>query len=105
MPSIVNEVQVEGTFPDGTKLLTVHSPISSLDGDLALALHGSFLPIPPLSLFGDNPPEEVPGEFRVVGEGIELNKGRDLIEIAVVNTGDRPIQVGGSLALLSLPSP
>ena len=39
--SMLHEVQVEGTFPDGTKLLTVHSPISALDGDLSLALHGS----------------------------------------------------------------
>ena len=27
VPEIVNEVQVEATFPDGTKLVTVHDPI------------------------------------------------------------------------------
>lgn len=27
VPSMVAEVQVEGTFPDGTKLVTVHEPI------------------------------------------------------------------------------
>ena len=27
VPNIINEVQVEGTFPDGTKLVTVHNPI------------------------------------------------------------------------------
>jgi len=27
IPSMVAEVQVEGTFPDGTKLVTVHAPI------------------------------------------------------------------------------
>jgi urease gamma subunit len=27
VPEMVNEVQVEGTFPDGTKLVTVHHPI------------------------------------------------------------------------------
>jgi len=27
VPEMVNEVQVEGTFPDGTKLVTVHRPI------------------------------------------------------------------------------
>ncbi|GJZ04939.1 urease isoform X1 [Tanacetum coccineum] len=36
--------QVEGTFPDGTKLITIHDPISSENGNLDLALHGSFLP-------------------------------------------------------------
>lgn len=37
-------LQVEGTFKDGTKLVTIHNPFSRQDGDLALALHGSFLP-------------------------------------------------------------
>jgi urease gamma subunit len=27
VPEIVHEVQVEATFPDGTKLVTVHEPI------------------------------------------------------------------------------
>ena len=44
VPELLDVVQVEGTFPDGTKLVTVHHPISREDGDLALALHGSFLP-------------------------------------------------------------
>jgi urease subunit gamma len=28
IPEMVHEVQVEATFPDGTKLVTVHSPIA-----------------------------------------------------------------------------
>ena len=27
VPEMVHEVQVEATFPDGTKLVTVHNPI------------------------------------------------------------------------------
>ena len=27
VPEMVDEVQVEGTFPDGTKLVTIHQPI------------------------------------------------------------------------------
>jgi urease subunit gamma len=27
VPEIIHEVQVEATFPDGTKLVTVHAPI------------------------------------------------------------------------------
>ena len=27
VPEMIDEVQVEGTFPDGTKLVTVHQPI------------------------------------------------------------------------------
>src|SRR3954463_641862 len=46
VPDMVAEVQVEGTFPDGTKLVTVHHPVVLEDGDLNLALYGSFLPVP-----------------------------------------------------------
>src|SRR5207248_3041107 len=51
VPEMIIEVQVEGTFPDGTKLVTVHDPIAAEHGDLALALYGSFLPVPPLGKF------------------------------------------------------
>ena len=27
VPEMLDEVQVEGTFPDGTKLVTIHHPI------------------------------------------------------------------------------
>ena len=27
VPEMIKEIQVEGTFPDGTKLVTVHNPI------------------------------------------------------------------------------
>jgi urease subunit gamma len=27
VPEMIDEVQVEGTFPDGTKLVTIHHPI------------------------------------------------------------------------------
>ena len=40
---MIPEVQVEGTFPDGTKLVTVHTPICTERGDPALALYGSGL--------------------------------------------------------------
>jgi len=95
VPSMVGEVQVEGTFPDGTKLLTVHSPISAVDGDMELALRGSFLPVPDLAVFGDLPAESAaPGTVFPADGGVELNAGRRLIEVAVVNSADRPIQVG-----------
>jgi len=96
--SLIPEVQIECTFADGTKLLTVHSPIAALDGDMSLALKGSFLPEPELTTFGELPDDEdIPGEvFQATAHetGIELNAGRDLIELQVTNTGDRPIQVG-----------
>lgn len=51
----MTELQVEGTFPTGTYLVTVHNPVSSDDGDLEKALYGSFLPIPNRDAF---PPVE-----------------------------------------------
>jgi urease subunit beta len=36
----------------------------------------------------------IPGEIFLASEPIELNAGRRSIEIAVANSGDRPIQVG-----------
>ena len=27
VPEMIDDVQIEGTFPDGTKLVTIHSPI------------------------------------------------------------------------------
>jgi urease subunit beta len=35
-----------------------------------------------------------PGEIVVGPEPVELNPGRDRITLTVVNTGDRPVQVG-----------
>jgi urease subunit beta len=36
----------------------------------------------------------IPGEFIVAAGDIELNAGRESVELEVANTGDRPIQVG-----------
>lgn len=69
---MLDEVQVEATFPDGTKLVTVHNPIIWKDG-------------------GEN---MIPGEIITQEGEITINEGRPTIDIHVVNTGDRPIQVG-----------
>jgi urease subunit gamma/beta len=91
---LIAEVQVEGTFPDGTKLVTVHDPIVREDGDLALALYGSFLPVPSLELFARDRDAIAPGAFETTGDPIEINAGRRTIVLDVVHVGDRPIQVG-----------
>jgi urease beta subunit len=36
----------------------------------------------------------IPGELRTAPGTIELNQGREALELTVLNTGDRPIQVG-----------
>jgi urease subunit gamma/beta len=66
---MIPAVQVEATFPDGTKLVTVHAPIAAGAGIK-------------------------PGEVLVADGSHELNRGRTPIAIEVSNGGDRPIQVG-----------
>lgn len=66
---MIHDIQFEATFPDGTKLVTVHSPI------------------PP-----SGAPE--PGGY-IFDEGeIIINEGKETIELEVTNTADRPVQVG-----------
>lgn len=96
VPAMIGEVQVEGTFPDGTKLVTVHHPIAQEHGDLSLALHGSFLPVPDLAMF-TGPAVEAepdPGGYEIAEGEIELNAGRETVRLEVTNLGDRPVQVG-----------
>ncbi len=95
VPEMTAEVQVEGTFPDGTKLVTVHEPIALDEVDLGMALHGSFLPTPSPAAFArpQGPPVR-PGEVFVRPGTIEINAGRDTVDVVVTSTGDRPIQVG-----------
>lgn len=102
LPSVVStltEIQVEGTFPTGTYLVTVHHPVSSDDGDLEKALYGSFLPVPskdafPLPEASEYESTKMPGAVVPVKEGkIVLNEGRKRIELKVTSKGDRPIQV------------
>ena len=104
---LVHEVQVECTFPDGTKLVTVPSPIVLDDGELEQALYGSFLPVPskekfcsmevssdPLDKFGPGciwvPVDAESGK----NASVLLNPTKKPVLLSVTNTCDRPIQVG-----------
>lgn len=74
VPSMMPMLQVEATFPDGTKLVTVHDPIRP----------------------GRKPVEAVPvpGEIIAAEGDIEINAGRRKTALRARNTGDRPIQIG-----------
>ncbi|MFG1362930.1 urease subunit gamma [Xanthobacter versatilis] len=67
---MIHDIQVEATFPDGTKLVTVHHPIRGA------------------------PSETVPGELVPQEGDIHFNEGAERVRLTVSNTGDRPIQVG-----------
>ena len=69
------KLQVEGMFPDGAKMVTVHQPIRP----------------------GKAPPDKtdnIPGELIPADGEIELNRSRRRRTVRVKNTGDRPIQIG-----------
>ncbi len=91
---LVHEVQIEGTFPDGTKLVTIHDPIVAEQGDLELALYGSFLPMPSGRLKPAPTADVAPGEILCAPGDVVANDGRATTTLDVTNSGDRPIQVG-----------
>lgn len=68
--ALIPEIQVEATFPDGTKLVTLHDPIPVLPGSL------------------------VPGEVQGPDDAIEINAGRPVLTVRVEHHGDRPVQIG-----------
>ena len=68
--SMIDEIQVEATFPDGTKLVTVHHPIRGAEDKIK------------------------PGEVATEPGDILINEGRETVTLDVANSGDRPIQVG-----------
>ncbi|MCD6072230.1 MAG: Urease subunit alpha [Microvirga sp.] len=67
---MIHDVQVEATFPDGTKLVTVHHPVRGAAS------------------------QDVPGEVMAQDGEIVFNEGAERTVLTVANTGDRPIQVG-----------
>lgn len=77
MPGVADMMpilQVEATFPDGTKLVTVHDPIRP-----------GTQPIPA---------SVTPGEIIPAEGDIEINAGKKSVTLRARNTGDRPIQIG-----------
>lgn len=69
VPEMIHEIQLEATFPDGTKLVTVHNPIEP-NGKVT------------------------PGELLFDGDEHIINDGKRTVDINVTNTADRPVQVG-----------
>src|SRR6188508_1850688 len=97
VPDMIDEVQVEGTFPDGTKLVTVHHPVVAERGDMTLALYGSFLTRQKMAGGGGAEPVAIvgtPGRTETAAGDLVLNADREIAELVVENRGDRPIQVG-----------
>lgn len=72
---LIDTIQVEATFPDGTKLVTVHQPIRAAEG--ATSERGAR-----------------PGELILNDQPITINEGRETVTVQVKNVGDRPVQVG-----------
>lgn len=66
--SMLDMVQVEATFEDGTKLVSVHNPVSCK--------------------------KKQRERYIIKDEDIELNEDKNITSLEVENIGDRPIQIG-----------
>jgi len=77
--ALIGTVQVEGFFEDGQKLVTIHDPVRPGEHDAERAAETTV----------HTPGEVLPAEGDVV-----LNAGRQSCVLRVINTGDRPVQVG-----------
>lgn len=83
VPELIDVIQVEATFPDGTKLVSVHNPIRGDDSrQMSSAERKS------------RDAGSSPGEVILNSEPIIINEGRETRSLDVKNTGDRPVQVG-----------
>ena len=111
VPEMIHEVQVEATFPDGTKLVTVHEPDpvgkckrQNAEGKSQhtkarpfLFFLTSALPLSDFCLLHfDFLLCMIPGEVIVADPSVPLagNSGLETRRLAVANTGDRPVQIG-----------
>lgn len=77
VPGMLHDVQVEATFPDGRKLVTLHHPLG----------HGGS--------------HTAPGGIRTVEGTITINErpADARLALRIENTGDRPVQIGSHLHL------
>lgn len=66
--SMLDMVQVEATFEDGTKLVSVHNPVSCK--------------------------KKQRERYIIKDDDIELNEDKNITSLEVENIGDRPIQIG-----------
>jgi urease subunit gamma/beta len=70
---MIDNVQVEATFPDGTKLVTLHNPVEVETKEQRLH----------------------PGKVEHTDtSGVTVNEGREVTTVYVRNPNDRPIQIG-----------
>ncbi|MET8249389.1 urease subunit gamma [Streptomyces sp. NPDC005202] len=76
VPEMIANVQVEATFPDGTKLVTIHDPFDEPTGEVDIH----------------------PGKLELLPEdekfAVAFNEGQVPVDLPVRNCSDRPVQVG-----------
>ncbi len=99
VPEMISNVQVEATFPDGTKLVTIHDPFDEPDEEVSVH-PGKFEFVPEPEPHpeetclehGDTPVDALPVVERP--HLVSFNDGAPVTRLSVRNVSDRPIQVG-----------
>nr|WP_306874563.1 urease subunit gamma [Streptosporangium brasiliense] len=82
VPEMISDLQIEATFPDGTKLVTIRAPFAEADEKAATEAEAEAM-VHPGKI--DHPEGATPVAF---------NEGREITIVTVTNGDDRPIQVG-----------
>ncbi|MEW9553943.1 urease subunit gamma [Nonomuraea sp. NPDC050783] len=88
VPEMIPDLQIEATFPDGTKLVTIRHPFAEPQAP----------PEPGTGTTTEAAEREPVHPGRIdhpEGAGqVAFNEGREITMVTVTNTDDRPIQVG-----------
>jgi urease subunit gamma/beta len=82
VPEMIENVQVEATFPDGTKLVTIHGPFPEVGEDEEPAVSPGKVDFSPLK-----------GDEVIVFNERNRQRGQ-VTTLTVTNPTDRPVQVG-----------
>ncbi|MER5326543.1 urease subunit gamma [Streptosporangium roseum] len=95
VPEMISDIQIEATFPDGTKLVTIRDPIAEPKAEPAAGTQ---------TAAGTETEVEVAAAGLLVHPGkidhpegatqVAFNEGRETTPVTVTNRDDRPIQVG-----------
>ncbi|MFB9205377.1 urease subunit gamma [Nonomuraea spiralis] len=86
VPEMISDIQIEATFPDGTKLVTIRDPIAEPEAGPKAGPQAEVTAGPPVHPGKIDHPEGA--------EQVPFNEGREITMVTVTNSDDRPIQVG-----------
>lgn len=90
VPEMISDIQIEATFPDGTKLVTIRDPIAEPEAEPKVEPEAEVeVKVETAVLVHPGKIDHPEGAVQVA-----FNEGREITTVTVTNDDDRPIQVG-----------